>query len=128
MSNKPIVSVQRNKIQMAIWEFIGKQGEKNISYSFQKVRYNQQTKKNEYSTFFTKTDLQDIQVFISYLQNKEITNKINDSIKKNKQQNQASDLQQSQYQQSGKQFLDKHKEDQDNLHFNPNEDDSDVPF
>jgi hypothetical protein len=41
--------------------------------------------------------------------------------------NQASDLQKPEYQQKGKQFLDKHKDDQDNLHFDPDED-NDIPF
>ena len=119
MSNKPIKVYKKGKMQLAIWKG-DYQGNPTISFSLKKNYYDKETKAWKESNYLSITDLADI----NFLTQTVITNNINNSADKN----QASGLQQPQYQQSGKQFLDKHKEDQNNLHFDPDEDLENIPF
>lgn len=114
-----VKSYSSGKINVAIFQG-DYQGKATYQFKFQKS-YIGQDKQWKNTDYFGIEDIMNVRALCDMLIQKNIKEK------NIKQKNQAQDLQQLQYQQSGKQFLDKHKEDQD-LHFDPDEDLDNIPF
>lgn len=116
--SRPVKTYSSGNARLSIWK---NDQYGTFSFSLQKS-YKDKSGEWKNTNYFSITDLMNV-ISLCW---KVVLNGIKDQT--SKQPNQATDLQKPEYKQSGKQFLDKHREDQeDNLHFDPEEDQK-IPF